>query len=98
MRDNEAAGEIYNYFKNNESNIKTDNKFINDVLNLMILGRDWYYNKLIDIQKDIEKIENLKIELNTTLPILAIEKTKYEEKIEEATKTIDHFKKVHALH
>ena len=69
------------------------------VLNLMVLGRDWYYDKLIEIEEELKTIEkhpNLKFNMASIL--LTTEKEKYSKKIEEATKTIDIFRKEHNIY
>lgn len=79
-----------------------DDKVIMDpiaIYKLMILGRDWYYNKLINIENDLTTIEkNPNIKFYTAHTLLTIEKAKCNEEIEEATKTIDTFKKAHNLY
>ena len=71
------------------------------ILDLMILGRDWYYDKLIDIQKDLDTIEKLslkeKLNFNIAGDLLVIKREYYVQKIEEATQIIEEFKKVNNL-
>lgn len=68
------------------------------VLNLMVLARDGYYDKLIEIEKELEIMEKYPNLFNMASLLLVIEKEKYNEKIEEATKTIDAFKKEHNIY
>ena len=70
-----------------------------DILNLMIVGRDWYYERLIEVQEDLKTLENNPdIKFNKVNVLLVIEREHCYDHIENATKTIDAFKKAHNLY
>ena len=70
-----------------------------DILDLMILGRDWHYERLIEIQEDLKTLENNpNIKFNKVYMLLMIEREHCYDHIENATKTIDTFKKAHNLY
>lgn len=76
----------------------TEKEYMQKAFDLMILGRDWHYERLIDIQKDIDTIEkNPDIKFNSAPLLLAIKKEETNDKIKEATETIEHIRKTYSL-
>lgn len=76
----------------------TEKEYMQKAYNLMILGRDWHYSRLIEIQKDIDTIEkNPDIKFNCASLLLAIKKEETNENIKEATEIINHIKETYSL-
>lgn len=76
----------------------TEKEWMKKAYDLMILGRDWHYSRLIEIQKDIDTIEkNPDIKFNCASLLLAIKKEETNENIKEATEIINHIKETYSL-